>query len=208
MSHYRALIGAAMLCAGVAVSSSLASAAPRQLPARLDFMLLCKTSMAEVTARLGPGKLLYSDPEFTVRRGWYHHAEQVLLLIDRIGDVWHRNRGLKGAPPILMVTLAAGNHVQGYLRLYKLNVADLERPRLSLTTRRGPNGIKLGDSRATVFRAIGVSEFHERRGNFESYGYFDLRPSVPRAGCGDAGFIMTVTFTDGRLTRIEILEAS
>lgn len=192
-----------------ATSASTVSAAPSQLPARLGFIVFCKTSMAEVTARLGPGKILpYGDPDITVGRGWYHHSERVLLLVHRIGDAWHRNRGLRGAPPALMATLAAGNHLQAYLRAYKLNVADLERPRLSLTSLRGPNGIRLGDSRATVFRAVGASEFDERRGNFETYSYFNLRPNVRRAGCGDAGFIMTVTFTDGRLTRIEILEAS
>ncbi len=165
--------------------------------------------MSEVTARLGPGKVLPGgDPDFTVGRGWYDPSERVLLLVHRIGDAWHRNRGLRGAPPVLMATLAAGNHLQAYLRAYKLNVADLERPRLSPTSLRGPNGIRLRDSRATAFRALGASEFHERRGALESYSYFNLRPDVRRAGCGEAGFIMTITFTNGTLTRVEILEAS
>jgi hypothetical protein len=85
----------------------------------------------------------------------------------------------------------------------RLKAKDLGRPRLSLTSLRGPNGIRLGDSRARVFQLLGASNGGPaRRGNIETYSYF-LFPAVIRGDCGEAGYFnFDVSFTDGKLTRI------
>lgn len=172
--------------------------------ARLGFIVFRKTSMAEVTARLGPGTPLpFGD---FVARGWYHPTERVYLHAVQTGAEWHRDRGLRGAPPILIATLASARHWP----VGERNVGDLARPRLSLASLRGPNGIRLGDTKKSVFRALGAGEFQGRRGDIESYNYYGLKPGKPDPGFpgGDQGFTLQVTFTGGRLTRIHIIETS
>ncbi|HXF82150.1 MAG TPA: hypothetical protein VNN19_05305 [bacterium] len=172
--------------------------------ARLGFIVFRKTSLAEVTARLGPGTPLpFGD---FVARGWYHPAERVYLHAVQISEQWHRSRRLPGVPSIIIATLASTGHWPAG----EGNVADLARPRLSLASLRGPNGIRLGDTRQSVFRALGAGELQGRRGDIESYNYDGLKPGTPDpwASGGDQGFILQVTFTAGRLTRIHIIEAS
>jgi hypothetical protein len=40
-----------------------ASTAPKRLPAQLGFIVFCRTSMMDVTARLGPGTLVVEYPD-------------------------------------------------------------------------------------------------------------------------------------------------
>jgi hypothetical protein len=105
-----------------------------------------------------------------------------------------------------MATLATARHLQSK----EVKAGDLGRPRLSLPKLQGPRGIRLGDSRESVFRAIGAGELQDRQGDVETYNYYGLKPFAPDPGFpgGDQGFILQVTFTAGRLTRIHILEAS
>lgn len=192
----------------LAVTAALALAAPppistaqQGLPAQLGFILFCKTSMTDVTARLGPGKRFH-DGVF-VWRGWYDPTARVYLLIAG----WE-GRGPKGTPLLFQAWLASETHRNSALDDARLKAADLGRPRLSLTSLRGPKGIRLGDSQARVFQVLGGGELYARRGNIETYNYYELRPTVPRGDCGQAGFNFQVSFTDGKLARIWIIEAS
>jgi hypothetical protein len=180
---------------------SPASTAPKKLTAQLGFIFFCKTSMSDVTARLGPGKRFH-DGVF-VWRGWYDPTARVYLLIAGWGG-----RGSKGTPLLFQAWLASESHKNSALDDVRLKAADLGRPRLSLTLLRGPKGIRLGDSRARVSEMLGGGELYARRGNVETYNYYNLRPAAPGGDCGEAGFHFQVSFTDGILTRIWIIEAS
>lgn len=181
---------------------SPASTAPKRLPAQMGFIVFCKTSMADVTARLGPGTR-FTDI-FFVWRGWYDPTARVYFLIAG----WPE-RGPKGTPLLFQAVLASEERKDINLDAARLKAKDLGRPRLSLTSLRGPNGIRLGDSRARVFELLGASSGGPvRRGNIETYSYF-LFPAVTRGDCGEAGYFnFDVSFTDGKLTRIWIIEAS
>lgn len=176
-----------------------ASTAPKRLAAQLGFIVFCRTSMTDVTARLGPGALVAEHPN-EVWRGWYDAASRVYLFVVRRSDDFHK--GLPGAPPVVQVALAAESHKPA------VQVKTLARPRLSLTSLRGPNGIRLGDSRERVLRLLGRGESLGRSGNIETYNYYNIHAPVPREGCGVAGLILQVSFTGGRLTSISILEVS
>jgi len=196
------LISLAALWGAVAVTSAApAFAGPRPLPARLDFILLCKTSISEVAGRLGAGKATsLRGPWESVGQGWYHSTEQVYLLVYRFGD----DRGVKGPPAAVAITLATAGH----LKAEQLTVGDLTRSRLSLMSLRGPNGIRLGDSKGAVSQALGAGQLVDRRADVETYNHYLLYRYIRRTGCADEGFILQATFTSGRLTRIHILEAS
>jgi hypothetical protein len=60
------------------------STAQQRLPAQLGFMVLCRTLITDVTARLGPGTLVYQNPE-DVSRGWYDAAARIYLLVTAPG---------------------------------------------------------------------------------------------------------------------------
>lgn len=187
--------------------SALAPAAREDLPAQLGFVVFRKTSMGEVTARLGPGKVLPAyDPDTIVGRGWYDPEGRVFLLLHTAGDDAHRRSRLKGSPGILIATLATASHMQGE----GVKVGDLGRSRLALATLKGPRGIGLGDSREGVFRALGPGQLQGRRGDIETYNYYELKSAAPGPGLPGGGleFVMQVTFTAGRLTKIHILELS
>ena len=177
-----------------------ASTAPKRILAQLGFIVFCRTVMTDVTARLGPGAFVGPEWPPEVNRGWYDAAGRAYLLVVRRSDEFHK--GMPGVPPVIGVDFAAESH--------KLHVqlTTLGRPRLSLTSLRGPNGIRLGDTRERVLRILGKGEGLDRRGNIETYTYINLHTPVPREGCGVAGFILQVSFTGGRLTRIHIFEAS
>lgn len=197
----RALI-LALLSVSLAVAPvTPAPAAPKRLPAQLGFIVFCKTSMSDVTARLGPG-IRFTDI-FFVWRGWYDPTARVYFLIAG----WPE-RGPKGTPLLFQAVLASEERKDINLDAARLKAKDLGRPRLSLTSLRGPNGIRLGDSRARVFEMLGAGSGPERRGNIETYSYF-LYPVVTRRDCAEAGYFnFLVSFTDGKLTRIWIIEAS
>ena len=167
--------------------------------------------MVEVTARFGPGAVVPTwDPDVFVARGWYDPAERVYLLVYRSGDATHRDRNARGAPPVVSATLATVGHLQAEQWHDKaLTVKDLGRPRLPLKSLSGPNGIKLGDARNTVFRILGAGELAGRRGDIDTYSYYNVYPGAHSVGCAEAGFfILQVTFTGGRLTKIHVREAS
>ncbi len=105
--------------------------------------------MMDVTARLGPGSLVYQNPA-GVERGWYDTAGRVYLLVNGPGHEDYKRRGLSGAPPVVWVALIAERH-----KVPNLPVKTLGRPRLSLTSPQGPNGIRLGDPQERVLRVLG-----------------------------------------------------
>lgn len=82
-------------------------------------------------------------------------------------------------------------------------------PRVSLTLLRGPNGIRLGDSKKHALRLLGRQGYSDGlTGNVETINYFNVYAARPREGCAPAGFILQVSFTSGLLTRIGIIEQS
>ncbi|MGH2348008.1 MAG: hypothetical protein ACRDFT_00920 [bacterium] len=197
-----AVVGATL----VAVNAAGASATDKHLLPQLGFISFCKTTMAELTARLGPGTDLGDEYTRThwVIRGWSNAQERVYLRVEAVSAEDAKNRELKGTPPIVGATLATAGHAAAD----QIRVENLSRPRLSLTLLRGPKGIRLGDSKSSVFRILGAGELQGRRADIETYNYYDLYPQPRRPGCAVAGFILQITFTGGKLTRIYVLEAS
>ncbi len=164
--------------------------------------MFCKTAMSDVTARLGPGTRFTNI--FFVWRGWYDPAARVYFLI-----AGGETRGPAGSPLVIQAVLAREERKDVNLDDARLRAQDLGRPRLSLTSLRGPKGIGLGDSRVRVFALLGAGELQDRLlANVETYNYY-LPPAAKREGCGEAGFFsVQVSFTDGKLTRLWIIEGS
>lgn len=188
----------------LAVTAALAFAAPppastasKRLPAQLGFIVFCKTSMTDVTAQLGPGRRFH-DGVFAWR-GWYDPTSRVYLLVAS---------GLSDSPHVFRAILADEKSKDRNLDDIALKAADLGRPRFSLTSLRGPKGIRLRDSRDRVFQLLGEGALVGRRGSVEGYDFGPLRPAVRSGDCGEAGFNFVISFTEGKLTRIWIIQAS
>jgi hypothetical protein len=109
-----------------------------------------------------------------------------------------------GLTPVVAVELVSESH-----KVPRLQVKTLGRPRLSLTLLRGPNGIRLGDSKRHALRLLGRHGYSDGlTGNVETINYFNVYTARPRDGCAPAGFILQVSFTSDLLTRIWIGEQS
>jgi hypothetical protein len=193
----------------LSVTLALALAAPpplfpaqKPLTAQLGFIALCKTSMSGVIARLGSGALVGPAWPPEVTRGWYDAAGRAYLFVVRRSDEFHK--GLPGAPPVIGVELATERHKPDR----QIRLTTLGRPRLSLLSLQGPNGIRVGDSRERVGKLLGKPVEISTRGNVETYYYIDVRSPLRREGCAVAGFILQVSFIDGRASRIWMIEAS
>ncbi len=194
-----------------------AFSAPKPLSAQLGFIVLCRTTMSEVTSRLGPGTLIRHDNEFVaseyVTRVWHNPARGIYLIVDWPAPEAYKRRGLAGGPPVVSLTITAETHKEptSPVKVFGRPIKTLGRPRLALSSLSGPNGIKMGDPKDRIIRLLGKGSYSDGggvRGNVETANYYDIMKPAPREGCGPAGFILQVSFTRGRLSNIYLREAS
>lgn len=203
MRNLRAWVRPWLLLAVVMILVVPAGARVAGVDGRLGPIRLDGTTIRQAEALLGKGRPIEGDGPYR-RKGWYDGSSNTSLVL---GDMSAAHRkGLDYAPTggVLLMVLATSSRLQADTQLQPSTLAP---SRIALSGLVGPNGIRLGDTRARVVALCGAGQEAGRRGSLVRCNYYNVR-GYRKLKPNEPGFIMQLTFEKDRVTSIHVFEAS